>query len=63
MEHATVKIGEHIIPLIGIPPSATDLECEFCYNIFHITDVHLNREGTHFLCKECRKRNHELYMS
>jgi hypothetical protein len=51
--HATVKIGEYTIPLIGIPESATQMECEKCKQIFHITDVALN--GSEFVCEKCNK--------
>jgi len=54
MKHATVKIDDLVIPLIGIPPTATEMECELCHDIFHITDVKLNEEGNQFLCKKCR---------
>lgn len=55
MKHATIKIGEYEIPLIGIPLSATEMECELCHDIFHITGVQLNEEGNQFLCKKCRE--------
>jgi len=53
--HATVKIGEYIIPLIGLPLSATEMECELCHDIYHISDVHLTKDGKQFLCKKCQK--------
>jgi hypothetical protein len=54
MNHATVKIGDYTIPLIGIPLSATEMECDLCHDIFHINDVHLMFEGKQFLCQKCR---------
>jgi predicted SprT family Zn-dependent metalloprotease len=54
MNHATVKIGDYTIPLVGVPVSATEMECELCHNVVHITKVHLNEEGNQFLCLRCR---------
>ena len=55
MKHATIKTGEYEIPLIGVPLTATEMECECCHDILHITGVHLNREGNQFLCEKCLK--------
>ncbi len=55
MNHATVKIGEYEIPLIGVPIAATEMECELCHKIVHISQVRLNHEGTQFLCDKCSK--------
>lgn len=60
-EHATVKIGEYIIPLIGIPLSATEMECDLCHDIFHITEVELNEAGTQFLCSKHREHNKNTF--
>ena len=30
MEHATVRVGEHVIPLIGVPMGATAETCVRC---------------------------------
>lgn len=54
MNHATVKLGDYTCPLIGIPVSATEDECDLCWDIFHISDLTIT--GTQFLCKKC---NHE----
>ena len=56
MKHAEVKIGEYKIPLIGIPPEATEYECDLCHDIFAVDEIELNKEGNQFLCKKC---NHE----
>jgi hypothetical protein len=57
MEHATVRLAEfkNPIPLIGVPPSATEMECERCHRSFHLSEVQLNEAGTKFLCKNCSK--------
>ena len=55
MKHATVKIGDYEIPLIGLPLSATEMECDLCHDIFHISDVHLTFEGKQFLCQKCSR--------
>lgn len=55
MKHATVKLGKYEIPLIGIPLSATEMECDLCHNIVHITEVHLMINGKQFLCRKCQE--------
>ncbi len=55
MDHAKVKIGEFEIPLIGIPPSATEYECDLCHDIYPVDMLKLNVEGNQFLCKKCSK--------
>lgn len=39
MKHATAKIGEYEIPLIGISPTATEERCDLCKKTHHIKDV------------------------
>ena len=53
MKHAEVEIGEYKIPLIGIPPKATEYECDLCHNIFSIRELKLSESGSQFLCKKC----------
>jgi hypothetical protein len=48
--HAKVKIGGMVIPLIGIPVSATEYECDLCHEIFEVEDLMLNSAGNQFLC-------------
>ena len=57
--HATVKLGEYTIPLIGIDRSATEMECELCHDIFHISQVQLSESGKQFLCPKCSKQTNE----
>lgn len=45
-KHATVRIGEYVIPLIGISVSETQETCDSCGKIFHLADVELD-----FSCK------------
>ena len=52
MKHATVRIGEYVIPLIGVPTDATQQECANCKKSFHLSDVMLDVNGTPF-CKKC----------
>ena len=57
MNHAVVRVGEYQIPLIGIPPSATEYECDLCHDVFPIEEIELNKEGNQFLCKKCNHKN------
>ena len=69
MKHATVKLGEHQIPLIGVPPDATDQKCEKCGKVVHLSDSNL--QGNKFLCGECLKQagqkqvsaNNEMFLA
>ena len=52
-EHANVKIGEYVIPLIGVPPSATLQECELCHDEVPLREAELSESGQ-VLCRRCR---------
>ena len=52
MKHATVKIGEFEIPLIGVPQDATQQKCEGCGKNFHLTEITLDADGKP-KCPEC----------
>jgi hypothetical protein len=54
MKHAIIKLGEYNIPLIGIPASATEYECDLCHEIFSMEEVEMDKNGIQFLCKKCR---------
>jgi len=56
MKHASVRIGEYDIPLIGIPPSATEYECDLCHNIFEVEKMEVNAEGNAVYCPKCRSK-------
>lgn len=51
-KHATVKIGEYTIPLIGIPESSTQQKCFGCGKSFHLSDIKLDKKGNPY-CPEC----------
>ncbi len=53
MKHATIKFGEYEIPLIGLPPSSTEEDCQQCKKRFHLQEIELVH--TKFLCNECKK--------
>jgi putative endonuclease len=50
--HATTKIGEYTIPLIGVPQSATDETCTRCEKSFHLTEIMLDGNGKPY-CHAC----------
>lgn len=50
VKHATNQDG---IPLIGIPASSTEEECDCCHNILHLFYVKLIWKQ--FLCPKCRR--------
>ena len=52
MEHATVKVGDMEIPLIGISKKETQDVCDFCGVYFHLQDLKLSFDGE-FLCENC----------
>ena len=46
MKHATIPLGEYKnIPLIGVPPSVTEYECDLCHEITPVMDLMLNGSG------------------
>ncbi len=50
--HATVKIGDFTVPLIGIDPCHTQQECDECKGLFHLSDVKF-MEDNRILCSKC----------
>ena len=54
MEHATVRVDNYEIPLIGIAPDETKETCDECKKKFHLQDIEI--VGTKFLCGECKGR-------
>lgn len=57
MDHAEVKIGDYTIPLIGIPPEATEYTCDGCHKKLTVEKLELNERGNQFLCEKCRKQS------
>lgn len=55
--HATIKLAEYTIPLIGIKPYYTIEECQCCHNEYHFQELKLNESGNQFLCVRCREEN------
>lgn len=53
-KHAQVRLGEFVIPLIGVPPTATEYTCDLCGDIFPVEQVELNEAGNQFLCQKCK---------
>lgn len=55
LKHATVEVSGYKIPLIGIPKSATQFQCQKCGSKFDRPDkVILTVQR--FLCEKCRKK-------
>jgi hypothetical protein len=52
MKHATVKIGEYTVPLIGVPQNATEETCDKCGKKCHIGDMTLGEDMT-TTCQQC----------
>ena len=49
--HATVPIGEYLIPLIGISPTATLENCDLCHNDMPLSQAIFT--GRQILCRRC----------
>lgn len=60
MKHASVKLGEYTVPLIGIPVNATQQKCSGCGKEFHLSDITLDKNGNPF-CPKCLKPTSEIY--
>lgn len=52
MKHATIKIGEFTVPLVGVAETVILETCDCCHHGFGIQHVEL--VGTQFLCAHCR---------
>lgn len=55
--HGKVKIGEYEIPLIGVPATATEYECDSCHEIVPVEKLELNEQGNQYLCPKCRQKS------
>lgn len=60
MNHETVILAGVVIPLIGIPASATEELCAHCHDYFHLQSIYLT-DDQGFLCEKCRTNylNHD----
>ena len=47
------------IPLIGVPPSATDETCDVCGHTHFITEIQIVGKGW-FLCGPCRRSGERI---
>lgn len=56
-KHATVPLGEYLVPLIGVSPDATQETCARCGQKQHLKDMTLDARGQP-LCAECLKKVH-----
>lgn len=56
MKHATVNLGEYVVPLIGVPASATREKCDGCRKQRHLSAVFIQPDGRTFLCTGCLMR-------
>jgi hypothetical protein len=52
MKHATVKLGNMVIPLIGVPVTSTQERCEGCNKNFHLSEITLDGDGRPH-CRQC----------
>jgi len=52
-EHATVPFHGHVVPLIGVPASASEEACDYCGHRHPIADIQLHNDR--MLCPTCRK--------
>lgn len=51
-DHAIVEKDGFKVPLIGIPPSAMEQECECCGHIFPLNQIEMSESGK-MLCAKC----------
>jgi hypothetical protein len=54
-DYATAPFSGYVIPLIGIPPQATECQCDLCHDVFHLVDLQWNEAGNQTLCAKCAK--------
>ena len=56
-KHASVRIGGYDVPIIGIPPSATEYKCDGCQVVCKVEQLAINETGDKFLCEQCRRES------
>lgn len=54
-KHAVVSRHGYRVPLIGIPATATEFECELCHQIFADPTALALGESGQYLCAKCRE--------
>lgn len=59
MTHATVRLGDYRVPLIGVNQSATEEKCDKCKRVFHLSEVKLDHDR--FMCWSCRMKEIMFY--
>jgi len=52
MNHATVKLGDYLIALIGIPEDAALEQCDLCHDLFPLWEITISLHGL-FFCEHC----------
>lgn len=57
-QHATIRLGDYNIPLIGIAAEATTEKCDLCRAPIHIQGVRLT--GVQFICFRCVEDKHTV---
>lgn len=53
-DHAYARTTDGNLPLIGIPMSACEMNCDLCGDVMYWLDTKLNEAGNQFLCLTCR---------
>lgn len=61
-EHATVKLSEFEVPLIGIPKESTQETCFACGVIMHLNEAVITKGGK-VVCPRCAKQLSEIICS
>jgi hypothetical protein len=54
VKHATVRLGEYTVPLIGVPEDATLETCDTCKKKFNLRVIVLDEHGVP-KCPKCLK--------
>lgn len=52
MKYAYVKVGDYVIPFIGIAPAATEETCDQCGATLHLQSIRVDESGK-FHCLKC----------
>jgi hypothetical protein len=52
-KHAIVEREGFKVPLIGVPASSVEEECDCCHDIFQLRQLEIQQNGQ-LLCAKCR---------